>query len=121
MLFVGDDWAEGHHDVEIQDVAGRRLGKARLPEGIAGISRFHAMIGEHADPDVGPEQVLVGIETDRGPWVQALVAAGYRVCAINPKQAAEGRGRQSVSVPKVTRRMRICWPTWFARTGISCG
>jgi hypothetical protein len=27
MLFVGDDWAEDHHDVEIQDENGKRLAK----------------------------------------------------------------------------------------------
>jgi transposase len=37
--------------------------------------------------------VWVGIETDRGPWVQALVAAGYRVFAINPRQVARYRER----------------------------
>jgi hypothetical protein len=35
-LFVGDDWAEDHHDVEVMDAAGRKLAKARLPEGVAG-------------------------------------------------------------------------------------
>jgi hypothetical protein len=35
-LFVGDDWAEDHHDVELMDAAGRVLAKRRLPEGIAG-------------------------------------------------------------------------------------
>jgi len=45
MLFVGDDWAEDHHDVEIQDENGKKLAKARLPEGIPGIARFHDLIG----------------------------------------------------------------------------
>ena len=36
LLFVGDDWAEDHHDVEIQDEAGRKLAARRLPEGAAG-------------------------------------------------------------------------------------
>jgi len=27
VLFVGDDWAEDHHDVEVRDATGRRLGK----------------------------------------------------------------------------------------------
>ena len=63
MLFVGDDWAEDHHDVEVLDEAGRRLGRARLPEGVAGIDRFHALVGRFADPDdeSGAGQVLVGI------------------------------------------------------------
>ena len=46
MLFVGDDWAEDHHDIEVQDEHGRVLARARLPEGIAGITRLHALIGD---------------------------------------------------------------------------
>ena len=98
MLFVGDDWAEDHHDVELMDPAGRRLAKARLPEGVAGIARLHAMIGEHLDED--DAEVRVGIETDRGPWVAALVAAGYVVYAVNPLQAARYRERHGVSGAK---------------------
>jgi hypothetical protein len=102
VLFVGNDWAEDHHDVEVQDGQGRRLGKTRLPEGVAGIAGLHALIGQFADPDdeAGPGQVLVGIETDRGPWVAALVAAGYRVFAINPMQVARYRERHTTSGAK---------------------
>jgi transposase len=100
LLLVGDDWAEDHHDVEVQDQTGRRLGKARLPEGIVGMARLHAMIGEHAGEDDEPVQVIVGIETERGPWVQALIAAGYQVYAINPLQVARYRERHSVSGAK---------------------
>ena len=34
MIFVGNDWAEGHHDVYLLDEGGTRLGFARLPEGL---------------------------------------------------------------------------------------
>jgi hypothetical protein len=91
VLFVGDGWAEEFHDVELQDEAGGRLGKAKLAEGIAGVARLHAMIGEHVDEDAGPVEVVVGIETDRGPWVRALVASGYLVYPINPLQVARFR------------------------------
>ncbi|MFC8851432.1 transposase, partial [Micromonospora sp. NPDC057141] len=105
MLFVGDDWAEDHHDVELMDAAGRRLAKARLPEGVEGIARLHAMIGvqlgDAADVvGVDAGQVVIGIETDRGPWVQALIAAGYTVYAVNPLQAARYRERLAVSGAK---------------------
>ncbi|WP_055750315.1 IS110 family transposase [Frankia sp. AvcI1] len=100
MLFVGDDWAEDHHDVEVQDATGRRLAKARLPEGLAGITRLHELVGAHLAEDAGPDQVVVGIETDRGPWVSALVAAGYQVIAVNPVQAARYRERYSTSGAK---------------------
>jgi transposase len=40
---------------------------------------------------------VVGIETDRGAWVAALIAAGYPVFVINPWQVARSRERHSVS------------------------
>jgi transposase len=100
VLFVGDDWAEDHHDVEVMDVTGRRLVKARLPEGVAGIALFHSLIGEHIAADAGEGEVAIGIETDRGPWVAALAAAGYTVFAVNPLQAAGYRKRHGVSGAK---------------------
>jgi transposase len=100
LLFVGDDWAETHHDVELMDAAGRRLAKARLSEGVVGMARLHAMIGEQLGEDTDEAQVVVGIETDRGPWIQALIAAGYTVFAINPLQVARYRERHSVSGAK---------------------
>ena len=100
MLFAGDDWSEDHHDVEVQDQPGRVLGRARLAEGVAGITRFHELIGRFADPDAGPDQVMIGIETDRGPWVAALIAAGYMVYAVNPRQAARYRERLGTSGAK---------------------
>ena len=100
MLFVGDDWAEAHHDVEIEDEAGRVLARRRLPEGLAGITTLHELVAEHLDPTAEPDQVLIGIETERGPWVQALLAAGYVVFAINPMQVARYRERHSTSGAK---------------------
>jgi hypothetical protein len=73
------------------DASGRRLAKARLPEGVAGMARLHAMIGEQLGEDAEEAEVVVGIETDRGPWVQALLAAGYTMLAVNPLQAARYR------------------------------
>jgi len=100
VLFVGDDWAEFHHDVELVDEAGEVVARRRLPEGVAGIATLHALVGDHLGEDGEPEQVLVGIETERGPWVQALLAAGYVVYAINPLQVARYRERHGTSGAK---------------------
>jgi len=108
MLFVGDDWAEDHHDIEVQGEDGRVLARRRLPEGVAGIAALHALVADHVDRDDPPERVLVGIETDRGPWVQALIAAGYQVFCINPAQSAQYRGRHSTSGRSPIRAMRTC-------------
>jgi transposase len=100
VLFLGNDWAEAHHDIELQDDLGRVLVRRRLPEGVAGLGQLHGLIAEHLDDDDEPESVLVGIETDRGPWVQAMVATGYQVYAINPRQVARYRERHSTSGAK---------------------
>jgi transposase len=100
LLFVGDDWAEDHHDVEIQDETGRKLAARRLPEGAAGIARLHELIAAHLGADGDPGQVVVAIETDRGLWVQALAAAGYQVFGLNPKQVARFKERYSLSGAK---------------------
>ena len=99
-LFVGDDWAEDHHDVEVMDEAGKVLAKRRLPEGVAGMARLHELVGEHLGEDADGAEVVVGIETDHGPWVAALVAAGYTVHAVNPLQASRYRERHGVSGAK---------------------
>ena len=66
LLFIGDDWAEGHHDVVVQDGAGKTLARRRLAEGVDGIARFHELVascwGEDGEPD--PARVVVVIETD---------------------------------------------------------
>lgn len=100
MLFVGDDWAEDHHDIEIVDEAGRRLERRRLPEGVVGLETLHSLVADHLDGDAEPGEVVVGIETDRGSWVAALVAAGYTVYAVNPLQAARYRERHATSGAK---------------------
>jgi len=97
LIFLGDDWAEEHHDVYVMDEGGKRLAARRFPEGLSGIRGLHALIAEHAEE---PGQVVVGIETDRGLWVDALVAAGYQVFAINPLAAARYRDRHHVSGAK---------------------
>jgi len=97
MLFVGDDWAEDHHDVHLMDEAGAVIARRRLPEGLAGIRALHELIADHAET---PAEVVIGIETDRGLWVQALVAAGYQLYAINPLAVARYRDRHNVAGAK---------------------
>jgi transposase len=100
VLFIGDDWAEAHHDIELVDEDGRRLARRRLPEGVEGLAALHALIADHLTEDADADQVLIGIETDRGPWVQALIAAGYTVYAVNPLQVARYRERHGTSGAK---------------------
>ncbi|MFF3160197.1 IS110 family transposase [Streptomyces sp. NPDC057910] len=100
MLWIGDDWAEDHHDVEVQDDTGRKLAAVNLPEGVEGIAKLHALVARHGGEDLEPSEVVVGIETDRGAWVQALIGSGYQVYAINPRQVARFKERYASSGAK---------------------
>jgi transposase len=76
---------------------GKKLAARRLPEGLEGIRAFHELAAVHIDD---PAEVIVGIETDRGLWVTALVAAGYQVYAVNPLAASRYRDRHNVAGAK---------------------
>ncbi|MCH5645710.1 IS110 family transposase [Gordonia sp. ABSL49_1] len=97
MIYVGNDWADDHHDVCVMDEHGTTLGIRRLPEGVAGVRAMHALLARHA---TDPAQVVIGIETDHGMWVSALVVAGYQVYAINPKSVVRYRDRHHVGGTK---------------------
>lgn len=97
MIFVGIDWSERHHDVCVLDERGTQLANVRVPEGIEGLIRLHETLAEHAEE---PEYVIVGIEIDRGLLVAALIAAGYRVFAINPLSVDRYRDRHGTSGAK---------------------
>ena len=97
MIFAGVDWAEAHHDLHVEDEQGRRLGGGRLADGMEGLTRFHELAAAHAED---PGEVVVGIETDRGLFVTALIAAGYQVFAVNPMSVARYRERHGSSGAK---------------------
>jgi hypothetical protein len=100
VIFVGVDWAEAHHDVCVLDGEGIVLGRRRIADSFAGVGELHALVAEHLGDDNESNQVVVGIEKDRGLIVTALVAANYQVYGINPMAAARYRDRHHVSGAK---------------------
>ena len=97
MIFVGVDWAEAHHDICVLDEEGQVLGKRRITEGVSGLADLHSLVADHAEE---PDDVIVGIETDRGLLVSALIAADFQVYAVNPLAASRYRDRHHVSGAK---------------------
>jgi transposase len=100
MLFLGVDWGEAHHDLCLLDRDGGVLTTRRIADGLAGVGQLHALVAAHAED---PAQVAVGIETDRGLLVGALLAAGYQVYAVNPHTMSRYRGRYGSSRAKSDR------------------
>ncbi|HWH31337.1 MAG TPA: IS110 family transposase [Egibacteraceae bacterium] len=101
MIFVGIDWSERHHDVEVQRDDGTTVERARVGEGLEGAARLHALLAAHAED---PGEVVIGIETDRGLLVGSLAAAGYQVFAVNPKAVSRYRDRHAMSGAKSDAR-----------------
>jgi transposase len=103
-LFVGVDWAEDHHDIAVMDATGKIRAKGRISNDLAGVAKAHDLIAAavpaEVDDDDDAPTVTVGIETDRGLLVRALVAAGYRVMAVNPLAVDRYRDRHRVSGAK---------------------
>jgi transposase len=100
VLFVGVDWGETHHDLCLLDQDGHVRAARRIPDGLAGVGELHALVATHAQD---PAQVAVGIETDRGLLVGALLAAGYQVYAVNPHAVSRYRGRHGAARAKSDR------------------
>jgi hypothetical protein len=100
VLLVGIDWAECHHDVCLMATDGSVLARERITDGMAGVARLHELIASWVEE---PAEVVVGMETDRGLLVGALVAAGYQVIAVNPLAASRYRERHTISRAKSDR------------------
>lgn len=100
MVYVGIDWSEKQHDVEILGEDGRRLKRLRIGHGIEGLAQLQeVLVGLTGEPTA----VVVAIESDHGLLVNALVGSGYAVYPVNPKVSARYRERDSVAGAKSDR------------------
>jgi transposase len=101
VVFVGIDWSEERHEVEVMAESGQRLRSLQIAHGVDGLTKLQATIAEFA---TDPGEVVVGVESDHGLLVNALVASGYAVYPINPLSAARYRDRHSLAGNKSDRR-----------------
>jgi len=101
VIFVGIDWSEEQHEVEVMAAAGQRLRSLRIAHGVEGLAKLQETISEFTSD---PSEVVVGVESDHGLLVNALVGSGYQVYPINPLTAARYRDRHSLAGNKSDRR-----------------
>jgi transposase len=97
VIFVGVDWAEDHHDICVLDEGGDVLAKRRIADSVGGVTELHELAGAFAEES---DEVVVGIEVDRGLIVSALLGAGYAVYAVNPLASSRYRERHATSGAK---------------------
>jgi transposase len=88
MWYVGLDWADTHHDVEVLDEAGKRVGVRRFAHSHAGLHELKAFLLGIA---ASPENLACIVETNHGLLITFLLEAGIPVYPVNPKTANQLR------------------------------
>ena len=101
-LFVGIDWGSEAHQVMVVDGARAAVHERRVRHTGSEVAALaHWLLGLANGVGAG---VAVALEIPRGPVVDALLAAGLHVYAINPKQLDRFRDRFTVAGAKDDRR-----------------
>jgi hypothetical protein len=99
---VGIDWGSQQHQVGVLDrdrhVVGERVGD-HTGSSLAQLATWLWALSAGQ-----PQRVAVAIEVPRGAMVEGLIARGFHVLAINPKQLDRFRDRHSVAGAKDDRR-----------------
>ena len=117
MIFVGDDWAEDHHDVHLMDEAGGSSAKRRLPEGWRGSAGFMSSWPLTRKTRRGGDR-----HRDRSrPVGPSAVAAGYQLYAINPLAVSATATVTMFLARSPTPVTRSYSPIWCAPTGTIIG
>jgi transposase len=99
--FVGIDWASEAHEVRVLDASGVDVGRRSVMARGEGLKDLGDRLAELSGGRT--ERVAVAIELVRGPVVEALLAGGFAVFAINPKQLDRFRDRHTVAGAKDDR------------------
>ena len=84
MWYVGLDWADTHHDVDVLDEAGKRVGTRRFAHTYDGLNELKQFVLSIATQ---PEELACIVETNHGLLITFLLEAGIPVYPVNPKTA----------------------------------
>jgi transposase len=101
-LFVGIDWGGQEHQIVVVNPDRTVLHTRRVRHtgsDVAALAQWLTDLGEH-----DAATVAVALEVPRGPLVDALLAQGLHVYALNPKQLDRFRDRYTVAGAKDDRR-----------------
>ncbi len=88
MWYVGLDWADTHHDVDVLDEAGKRVGARRFAHSHEGLNELKQFV---LSITASPDQLACIVETNHGLLITFLLEAGFPVYPVNPKTANQLR------------------------------
>ncbi len=102
QIYVGVDWGTEEHRVVILDAERRVLHDRRVRQEAMALETFATWLSDLVGGRV--DTVAVALETPRGALVETLLARGFHVFALNPKQLDRFRDRFTVAGAKDDRR-----------------
>lgn len=100
--YVGIDWGSEQHVACLLDQTGAQRATCAVAHTAVAVTGF--LDGVLAQTGAQAGDVAVAIETPRGLLVETVLARGFSVFAINPKQLDRFRDRHSVAGAKDDRR-----------------
>jgi len=98
QIYVGVDWGTEEHRVVILDAERRVLHDRRVRQEAMALETFATWLSDLVGGRV--DTVAVALETPRGALVETLLARGFHVFALNPKQLDRFRDRFTVAGAK---------------------
>jgi len=103
MWYVGVDWADTHHDVEVVDERGKRVGAQRFAHSHEGLNQLKAWLLQIAGD---AEQLACIVETNHGLLLTFLLEAGIPVYPVNPKMANQLRKTAGAKTDQIDAHLR---------------
>jgi transposase len=97
MVWVGIDWSDTSHSVNILDMPGNKLDCFDIPHSQDGFESLHRRIMKRVS---SPQDAPVAIETSDSLIVDFLSELGYTLYFLNPKQTDRFRDRHRMSRSK---------------------
>jgi transposase len=103
MWYIGLDWADTHHDVEVLDEAGKRVGARRFAHSHEGLNAMKEFVLNIA---ASPEHLACIVETNHGLLITFLLEAGIPVYPVNPKTANQLRKAAGAKTDQIDAHLR---------------
>ena len=101
--YVGLDWGKSEHQACLLNATGEHIAERKISHTGSGFTELTTWLSEQTN-QAETASIGVALETSSGPVVDCLLALGYGVFAINPKQADRFRDRYSPAGAKDDRR-----------------
>jgi Transposase len=100
--FVGVDWGGERHQVCVLDGRRRLVGGRAISHSGEGLAELTSWLSEIVAGE--PATMAAALEVPHGALVETLLAHGFAVFSINPKQLDRFRDRHTISGAKDDRR-----------------